>query len=716
MKNKIAKQLFLSFSLLGMISVSTPISQTQILPFSESTIDLFNNQNQVISLGKKGKVIGEEEVDVSQTFVQYGLGSNGRYCIRFATAVKGNILKIEYTRKVLDSTKVVELTSLYRGISTEGKTVYFNGNELTENVAESGKYYWACYTIEFLEESTYKDTIFEAFVTVTYVKETEEKTITSSNKRASLNGLLNEQTAPNFVLTNNGEVVSETVYKSLNDNPNEIALPTVKAEDNFGNEIIPEVVYKFNNELSVDPGYSTETWTKGQYNVGTHSWTFIAKDPTTELVSEETITLNVYPRILADGRGGSYQISVKDELSNSPEIYSANNGIEARCFNMEPSKNYYVEAEFTKPEVAGTGSGFIHSMPNTNSGGFIREALYTGNLRTADMVKGVNFGSAGNYYTIWNASSNKRQHLGGTEGFNIDSFATEETTKLAIARRENTYYFWMNDILLEKYVSTDFNNQETIPGILCQGWKTGIDGTKAKNIYFCNEDEAINKIASLESTFAPYGYVRNDNDTYNSGSYENGILTYTTAAGQQYYNSIVGSNVLLKGNTHISFRFDATSYNVGGDDYSMFYLSKLDTGFAGDPNARTSKIASWAMVHANSYNTTVRASASQVESPWSYEKKFNGNGNEYKWDVKTWDVDIKTRIENDGSIKITYKFTEVAKANGAVSNPASYEETMTSGIKMPGSGMNTSWYGLFFQGHNKNSFTISNLVMEPLID
>ena len=511
---------------------------------------------------------------------------------------------------------------------------------------------------------------------------------------------------PRFFLDYDGSEIYKTFINT------KIKLPNYSCFDYHNNDISHLV--SVTSDIDPNAKFDSSTGEFISSVKGHHNVTYSIE--TDGIKTSQTIPVDLYPRILADGRGGSYQISVKDELSNSPEIYSANNGIEARCFNMEPSKNYYVEAEFTKPEVAGTGSGFIHSMPNTNSGGFIREALYTGNLRTADMVKGVNFGSAGNYYTIWNASSNKRQHLGGTEGFNIDSFATEETTKLAIARRENTYYFWMNDILLEKYVSTDFNNQETIPGILCQGWKTGIDGTKAKNIYFCNEDEAINKIASLESTFAPYGYVRNDNDTYNSGSYENGILTYTTAAGQQYYNSIVGSNVLLKGNTHISFRFDATSYNVGGDDYSMFYLSKLDTGFAGDPNARTSKIASWAMVHANSYNTTVRASASQVESPWSYEKKFNGNGNEYKWDVKTWDVDIKTRIENDGSIKITYKFTEVAKANGAVSNPASYEETMTSGIKMPGSGMNTSWYGLFFQGHNKNSFTISNLVMEPLID
>ena len=442
---------------------------------------------------------------------------------------------------------------------------------------------------------------------------------------------------------------------------------------------------------------------------GHHNVTYSIE--TDGLTASKTIPVDVYTRILAEDRGGSYQMTVDKELSDNPEIYATNNGMEVRCFNLEPSKYYYAEAVFTKPTKAGIGAGFIHSYPNTNREGFIREAIITNNLRTVDMVKGANFANANNYYTMWDTNFNKRQDLCGNPNYDIDSYLRDETTKLAIARNGNTYYFWMNDVLLEKYASSDFANQDTVPGIILQGWETGINGTRAKNINFCNGEDAINKISALEGNFATFGYYRNDEDTHNSGSYSNNVLTYTTAEGQNYYNSIVGSNILLKGNTHISFRYTATSYNAGGDDYSIFFLSKINEDFAKDPNAKTSKIASWAIIHYNSFNVNVKATASQVESPWSYDSKFAGNGSTYHWDIKTWDIDIKVRIETDGTTKVTYKFTEV---NG--NNSASYEETLTSGIKMSGTGINTSWYSLFFQGHNKNSYTISNLVLEPLID
>ena len=711
MKNKSTKKALLILSCLSMTFMYNPSDSFTNELFHENCLDTLSTKHEKISLPKNGLVVGnEEQVDISKTFVQYGLASNGRYCMRFATAVKGDVTKVEYTRKVREDSKVLEVNSLYRGISSEGKTVFYNGSGLTDNVEEAGKYYWACYTVEFTEESTYKNDNFEAFVTVTYSENEQEKTLNSIAKTASLNQLI-ANNAPKFTLTRDGETVTDTAYKALEDNPDKLKLPVVSAEDVNGKVVATEVKYKFNGVESVDPGYSTEAWTKDQYSVGTHTWTFVAKDLLNNSTSEETITLDVYKRILAEGRGGSYQMTVDKELSDNPEIYATNNGMEARAFNLEPSKYYYAEATFTKPTKAGIGAGFIHSYPNTNNGGFIREQIRTGNLSTVDMVKGPNFEGASDYYTMWNAYFNKRQDLCGNPNYDIDSYLRDETTKLAIARNGNTYYFWMNDILLEKYVSSDFVNQDTVPGIILQGWETGINGTRAKNINFCNGEDAVNKISSLEGSFAPFGYYRNDSDKYNSGSYSNNVLTYTTAEGQQYYNSIVGSNILLKGNSHISFRYTATSYNAGGDDYSIFYLSKINEVFAKDPNAKTSKIASWAMIHYNSFNTTLNATASQIESPWSYDKKFAGDGSTYHWDMKTWDIDIKVRIETGGTTKVTYKFTEV---NG--NNSASYEETLTSGIKMSGTGMNTSWYGLFFQGHNKNSYTISNLVMEPLAD
>ena len=429
------------------------------------------------------------------------------------------------------------------------------------------------------------------------------------------------------------------------------------------------------------------------------------------LTVSQTIPVDVYQRLLSEGRGGSYQMTVENELSDHPEIYATNNGMEARCFNLEASKYYYAEATFTKPTKAGIGAGFIHSYPNTNTGGFIRETIITNNLTTVDVAKGINFDSANHSYLMWNTNFNKRQDLCGDASYDIDNYLKNDTTKLAIARNGNTFYFWMNDNLLEKYVSSDFINQDTVPGIMCQGWETGANGTRAKDIHFCDGEEAIAKISALEGNFAPYGYYRNDENNYNSGAYSNDVLTYTTAAGQQYYNSIVGSNVLLKGNTRIRFRYSATSFNAGGDDYSIFFLSKLNEGFAQDPNSKESKIASWSIIHYNSFNVTVKATASQVESPWSYDDKFGGNGSTYHWDVKEWDIDLKVRVENDGTTKVTYKFTEVN-----VNDPASYEETLTSGIKMSGAGIHTGWYSLFFQGHNQNSYAISNLVMEPLVD
>lgn len=130
----------------------------------ESTTDYFNEK-----IGIKKLTI--QEIDNKQTtfnaskiYVQTGNDNEGNEYLRFATALRGNFSNVKYTRTMVGKdVKSAIVETVYKGISTtnNGETIssYSNGESLFNyDITSTKDYYWACYTIKYTAESTFKDT------------------------------------------------------------------------------------------------------------------------------------------------------------------------------------------------------------------------------------------------------------------------------------------------------------------------------------------------------------------------------------------------------------------------------------------------------------------------------------------------------------------------------------------------------------------------------
>lgn len=108
----------------------------------------------LIMMKQKKKPI---DVDVSNIYVQHGI-IDGYDCLRFVTAIKGNVSSINYIRDALDGSKekTKEVNTLYKSIIANGDNTYYDGTNLTTEESYAGDYYWACYTIKFVND-TYKN-------------------------------------------------------------------------------------------------------------------------------------------------------------------------------------------------------------------------------------------------------------------------------------------------------------------------------------------------------------------------------------------------------------------------------------------------------------------------------------------------------------------------------------------------------------------------------
>ena len=155
--------------------------------YKESTADVMN---EVAGMKKQAvrRVVGDSTTAVSKTYAQYGV-YEGKYVIRFATAVKGDLESVSYFRSIAGG-EVVEkpVSEVYKGIAAEDKVYYYDGNDITEDASFAGQYYWACYTIAFSDESKW-DTKVSAYLSVK-AKDVVEP-VTTVVKETSVNQELN---------------------------------------------------------------------------------------------------------------------------------------------------------------------------------------------------------------------------------------------------------------------------------------------------------------------------------------------------------------------------------------------------------------------------------------------------------------------------------------------------------------------------------------------
>ena len=113
--------------------------------------------NNPLKICRNMQIGKDDKFHSSKMFVQHGK-IDGVDCLRFATALKGNIDKISYIRKSFDETadKEKEVASIYESILANGEATYFDGTDTTTDSTFAKDYYWACYTIKFVTD-TYKD-------------------------------------------------------------------------------------------------------------------------------------------------------------------------------------------------------------------------------------------------------------------------------------------------------------------------------------------------------------------------------------------------------------------------------------------------------------------------------------------------------------------------------------------------------------------------------
>lgn len=141
----------LSLSLLALSSINNVSS------LHESSLDFNNESGITFKRNANNDATSEETVDVSNIYVQHGI-IDGYDCLRFATAIKGNVSSINYVRDALvgSNENKKEVETLYKSIIANGRNTYYDGSNLTTEEGYAGNYYWACYTIKFVND-TYKN-------------------------------------------------------------------------------------------------------------------------------------------------------------------------------------------------------------------------------------------------------------------------------------------------------------------------------------------------------------------------------------------------------------------------------------------------------------------------------------------------------------------------------------------------------------------------------
>ena len=155
-------KILMIFSLLGLGSLLNNSVNSTVLDIKEEIDDNLENSIKFV----KNAAIGKDEVVAfSKVYVQHGFyEEEGKTvdCLRFATAVKGNLEKISFQRQHIEGLEDVaekEVQTLYYGIQAENDIWYFDGENITTDENYAGHYYWATYTIRFLTD-TYKNTDF----------------------------------------------------------------------------------------------------------------------------------------------------------------------------------------------------------------------------------------------------------------------------------------------------------------------------------------------------------------------------------------------------------------------------------------------------------------------------------------------------------------------------------------------------------------------------
>lgn len=147
------------------VTLESLSKDNKAIGFYESASDVLSNNKK---LNKSVLSENSSEIDVSKMFIQNGTSEDGKQCLRFAVALKGDISTLTFQRGHVEGKNDVDsysVNTVYRGISADNKVYFYNPSApenvdgLTTDENYAGEYYWACYTIRFLDESFYTSNI-----------------------------------------------------------------------------------------------------------------------------------------------------------------------------------------------------------------------------------------------------------------------------------------------------------------------------------------------------------------------------------------------------------------------------------------------------------------------------------------------------------------------------------------------------------------------------
>ena len=190
MKNKLSCLLVLT-SLLGLGLISNQQNHEDLIDYN---YDALSTNVKRYALSEMRTSSG---VETSKIYVQTATKDN-EYYLRFATAIKGDVTSIKYTRELIgiEETETVktikssEITTLYKGISSGEEISYFSGSQelIDQEITSTKDYYWACYTIKFSSDSSYLSTPIRMTLSIN----DEEITTRTTSFNDELNNVYNE--------------------------------------------------------------------------------------------------------------------------------------------------------------------------------------------------------------------------------------------------------------------------------------------------------------------------------------------------------------------------------------------------------------------------------------------------------------------------------------------------------------------------------------------
>lgn len=262
----------LLLSVVAFSNVTKENNKTSVADLESSTTDFMNEKSNVKKVALRNASSGSNAFKASKIYFQTASDSEGYEYLRFAAALRGAYSKVSFTRKIAGlEDKTDEVTTLYKGIAANGKVSFTNGNELVDyDVTSTKNYYWACYTIRFKSDSTYKDSDISLTLNVDD-KYTDSRTISLNNaknyvedKSVNLNfdqfqnyaNLYGDHSKFSYDLVNKQFAPSgyEYVHGACNDldNPRYAYFSMNKSQNQYG------IIVKYDFETNKVVGYSKE--------------------------------------------------------------------------------------------------------------------------------------------------------------------------------------------------------------------------------------------------------------------------------------------------------------------------------------------------------------------------------------------------------------------------------------------------------------------------